>query len=444
MEMRRPSCSNSLPRSEAQIRLCPEKLDESSSNDVQRLPPVDGGFQAWMFLAACVMIEALIWGFAFAFGVFQKYYHAHESFQDSNMVAVIGTCATGISYLSCPLVIAAMILLPQWGRWFSSFGLIIMCLSLALGSFSSNITHLVLSQGVGFGIGGCIAYSPSILYMDEWFVHRRGLAFGITWAGSGVSGIIFPIGLEKLLNRFGFETTLRVISVVVFLLAAPFIYFHKPRLPVRKTVDYQRLNFRFLMTRIFCIYQLGNIIEALGFFLPGIYLPTYARSIGATGFLSSLTVTLLNLASVFGSVTMGHLADRYHAITCITISTVGSTLAVFFLWGFASSLPTLFVFSIAYGLFAGCYSATWAGITHEVRRVDPSADATMIFSVIAFGRGIGNVVSGPLSEAIVSVDSWKGSAIAGYGSGYGLIILCTGLSCLLSGVCIVAHHTKCI
>ncbi|CAG7963203.1 unnamed protein product [Penicillium nalgiovense] len=444
MEMRRPSCSNSLPRSEAQIRLCPEKLDETSSNDVQRLPPVDGGFQAWMFLAACVMIEALIWGFAFAFGVFQKYYHAHEPFQDSNMVAVIGTCATGISYLSCPLVIAAMILLPQWGRWFSSFGLIIMCLSLALGSFSSNITHLVLSQGVGFGIGGCIAYSPSILYMDEWFVHRRGLAFGITWAGSGVSGIIFPIGLEKLLNRFGFETTLRVISVVVFLLAAPFIYFHKPRLPVRKTVDYQRLNFRFLMTRIFCIYQLGNIIEALGFFLPGIYLPTYARSIGATDFLSSLTVTLLNLASVFGSVTMGHLADRYHAITCITISTVGSTLAVFFLWGFASSLPTLFVFSIAYGLFAGCYSATWAGITHEVRRVDPSADATMIFSVIAFGRGIGNVVSGPLSEAIVSVDSWKGSAIAGYGSGYGLIILCTGLSCLLSGVCIVAHHTKCI
>ncbi|KAJ6178204.1 hypothetical protein N7519_008665 [Penicillium mononematosum] len=411
MEMRRPSCSNSLPRSEAQIRLCPEKFDESSDNDVQRLPPVDGGFQAWMFLAACVMIEALIWGFAFAFGVFQKYYHAHEPFQDSNMVAVIGTCATGISYLSCPLVIAAMILLPQWGRWFSSFGLIIMCLSLALGSFSSNITHLVLSQGVGFGIGGCIAYSPSILYMDEW-----------------VSGIIFPIGLEKLLNRFGFETTLRVISVVVFVLAAPFIYFHKPRLPVRKTVDYQRLNFRFLMTRIFCVYQLGNIIEALGFFLPGIYLPTYARSIGATDFLSSLTVTLLNLASVFGSVTMGHLADRYHAITCITISTVGSTLAVFFLWGFASTLPTLFVFSIAYGLFAGCYSATWAGITHEVRRVDPSADATMIFSVIAFGRGIGNVVSGPLSEAIVSVDSWKGSAVAGYGSGYGLIILSTTTS----------------
>lgn len=319
-----------------------------------------------------------------------------------------------------------------------------MCLSLALGSFSTNVTHLVLSQGVGFGIGGCIAYSPSILYMDEWFVHRRGLAFGITWAGSGVSGLIFPVGLEKLLTNFGYETTLRVIAVLIFLIAAPFLYFHKPRLPVSKTVCYQRLNWRFLTTKIFCVYQLGNILEALSFFLPGIYLPTYARSIGASDFLSSLTIMLLNLASVFGSVTMGHLADRYHAITCITISTVGSTLSVFFLWGFSSTLPTLFVFCVAYGLFAGCYSATWSGITHEVRRVDPTADATIIFSVIAFGRGIGNVVSGPFSEALLGLDTWKDSAAGGYGSGYGLIILCTGISVLLSGVSIVAHYMKLI
>lgn len=401
-------------------------------------------------------------GFAFAFGVFQKYYHAHEAFKDSNMVAVIGTCATvrdeytlkrnfanltpfqGISYLSCPIVISAMILLPTMGRWFSTIGLTLMCLSLALGSFSQNITHLVLSQGVGFGIGGCIAYSPSILYMDEWFVNRKGLAFGITWAGSGVSGLIFPIGLEKLLARFGFETTLRIVSVIMFVLAAPFLYFHRPRIPVSKSVSYGRFNFHFLYNKTFLFYQFSNIMEALGFFLPGVYLPSYARSIGASDFVSSLTVTLLNLAAVFGSVTMGHLADRYHAITCITISTVGSTLSLFFLWGFSSTIPTLLVFSVAYGLFAGCYSATWSGITNEVQQADPAADATMIFSIIAFGRGVGNVVSGPFSEALFTVDSWKGSAIEGYGSGYGLIILCAGISALLSGTCIVAHYMKCI
>jgi MFS family permease len=199
-----------------------------------------------------------------------------------------------------------------------------------------------------------------------------------------------------------------------------------------------------LYNKVFLFYQFSNIMEAVGFFLPGIYLPSYARSIGASDFLSSLTVTLLNLASVFGSVAMGHLADRYHAITCITISTLGSTFSLFFLWGFSSTIPTLLVFSVAYGLFAGCYSATWSGITHEVRRVDPTADSTMIFAVIAFGRGIGNVVSGPFSEALFGVSLWKDSEIGGYGTEYGLIILCAGISAFLSGVCIVAHHFKCI
>jgi hypothetical protein len=43
------------------MHLCPEKFDDISTEE-ERLPPVDGGIQAWMFLAACVMLEALIWG----------------------------------------------------------------------------------------------------------------------------------------------------------------------------------------------------------------------------------------------------------------------------------------------------------------------------------------------------------------------------------------------
>jgi hypothetical protein len=49
------------------------------------------------------------------------------------------------------------------------------------------VTHLILSQGVGFGLGGCLAYTPSILFMSEWFCKRKGLAFGIVW----VSGAKF-------------------------------------------------------------------------------------------------------------------------------------------------------------------------------------------------------------------------------------------------------------
>lgn len=35
--------------------------EEASTHDIQ-LPPVDGGFHAWMFLAASFVIEGLVWG----------------------------------------------------------------------------------------------------------------------------------------------------------------------------------------------------------------------------------------------------------------------------------------------------------------------------------------------------------------------------------------------
>lgn len=56
-------------------------------------PPADTGKDAWLFLAACFMMEALVWGFPFTFGLFQEYYSTHEPFASQGNTAVIGTCA---------------------------------------------------------------------------------------------------------------------------------------------------------------------------------------------------------------------------------------------------------------------------------------------------------------------------------------------------------------
>ncbi|KAJ5503739.1 Major facilitator superfamily domain general substrate transporter [Penicillium fimorum] len=404
--------------------------------DDEKLPPVDGGVQAWLFLMASAMLEALVWGYAFAFGIFQDYYSTHAPFKGSDNIAVIGTCAMGIAYLVAPLAIVLMILVPKIARWVSTIGVVIMCLSLALSSFSTNIMHLILSQGIGFGIGGCFAYTPTILFMSEWFDKRRGLAFGIVWAGSGVSGIIFPLAIQWLLNQYGIEATLQISSVTLFILAVPFLYFHRPRLQTTE-IAYHRLNFHFLYDKVFIIYQLGNTLEAIGFFLPTIYLPTYARTLGASDYMASLTVILVNLFTVFGSVIMGFLSDRYHVTTCILMSTVGTS----FSFGVSPTLPPpLYVFCIAYGLLAGGFSSTWAGVSNEVQKANPLADATVIFPFMETGRGIGNVVSGPLSEALLKADSWKGHALGAYGTGYGTLVVCTGATALVGGLSVVARQ----
>ncbi|KAL7947776.1 major facilitator superfamily domain-containing protein [Trichoderma barbatum] len=418
--------------------------DVSSENEHEgvSLPPVDTGKDAMMFLAACFIMECLVWGFPFAFGIFQNYYSTHEPFKGSSSIAAIGTTAMGTMYLSAPFLFPLMRIYPKQNRYGPTVGLLIMCTALALSSFSQTVWHLILTQGVLFAIGGSICYGPCILYMDEWFVKRKSLAYGIMWSGTGLGGFSIPMLLEFLLGRYGLRTTLRIWAVALFVLTIPVVYFVKPRLPPSATAHYNPFKLSFLFDRSFLIYQAANIVEALGFFMPGLYLPSYATSIlGSGAFPASLTILAVNVASVFGCIAMGVFVDRFHPTTCIMISTVGTAIGIFLLWGFATNMPVLYIFCVIYGFFAGSYTTTWTGVIKQVtsKPSQPGAanagstfDPVMVFGYLAAGRGIGNVVSGPLSEAIKGI-SWQGQAAGAYGSGYGPLIAFTGATAVIGG-----------
>lgn len=80
-----------------------------------------------------------------------------------------------------PLAFIMIQALPRFKLWAAPLGFLIMCLALALSSFANNTTHLIVSQGVAYGIGASLAYAPTIVFMDDWFVQRKGLAFGVMW-----------------------------------------------------------------------------------------------------------------------------------------------------------------------------------------------------------------------------------------------------------------------
>ena len=297
--------------------------------------------------------------------------------------------------------------------------------------------------------------------MDEWFVKRKGLAFGIMWvrlhpstlslvchshwiaqhivrkltlqkAGTGLGGVIIPLLLQYLLNKHGFRITLRIWSIVLCVATAPLTVYLKPRLPVARATRRRNFDVSFLRNKTFLILQLGNILEGFGYFVPSIYLPTYAKSLGASTSVSALTLILINIAAVFGCVCMGGIVDRWHITTCILVSTIGSTLSVFLLWGFSTNLPLLLVFCAVYGFFAGSYSTTYSGMMNAVRKNEQSNDSMMVFAMLAAGRGIGNVACGPLSEALIQVGEVGATGL--YASEYGPLVLFTGVSAALGGV----------
>ncbi|KAK5991448.1 MFS-type transporter pynF-like protein [Cladobotryum mycophilum] len=358
----------------------------------------------------------------------------------SSNIAIVGTCALGVMYFGLPVVIGVQRLSPTFSKWSPIIGVIVSSLSVIASSFSQSVAHLIITQGVFYAIGATILYCPCIIYLSDWFQKRKGFAYGVMLSGTGLGGCVLPPVLEVLLGHYGFRTTLRIWAISLVVLTLPLAYFIKPRVrskPAHKDSP-SPFNLRFALKRTFVLYQVSNICEALGFFLPSIYLPTYARSLGASESVSALTLLFVNFASVFGSAGMGVMTDNFHVSTCFLASAVGTVIGTFFFWGFATNLPMLFAFCNIYGLFAGSYTTAWQGVVRQItsdaaKEGKESFDQNMIIGIMAVGRGIGSVASGPLSNLLLQGMPLEGRLLSGYGTGYGPLILFTGVSAVMSG-----------
>jgi hypothetical protein len=86
------------------------------------------------------------------------------------------------------------------------------------GSFATTIGGLIATQGFIYGIGFVILTYPIISMVNEWWVARKGMAFGLISAASGGAGVVMPIILEAMLNKYGYTTTLRASAVAMVIL----------------------------------------------------------------------------------------------------------------------------------------------------------------------------------------------------------------------------------
>lgn len=59
------------------------------------------------------------------------------------------------------------------------------------------------------------------------------------------------------------------------------------------------------------------------------------------------------------------------------------------------------MFAITYGFLAGAFSATWSGVLGQMKTEIPALETGLIFGLLAGDRGVGNVIRGPLSVALV-------------------------------------------
>lgn len=396
-----------------------------------------------------MLIQAPIWGYSLAFGIFQEYYSTHQPAPLSGnpspgTIASIGTSQTGILYLMMPVSFTLLTGYPWLRPWCGPLGLILTTGCLTASSFASTAQQLIALQGVLHAVGCGLLFSSASLCLDEWFAERKGLAYGAMWSGKSGAGAGMPFLTNALLSKYGASSTLRIYAVASAILTIPPLFLMRPRPSTAdqmnteeegtRTRGRNRVSFSFARHSVFWILQCGNILQSMGYLMPSTYLASYANALGFPSVTGPIFLALLSLASVPGSLLIGLLNDTgLAATTVILISSLGSAVPVFLLWGLGGhQVGVLVAFTLLYGFFAGGFSSTWSGILHEMKRRDGAIDTGLIFGMLLGGRGVGFVLSGPVGGALLEADGrFEAGDFTGFATQYGPMIVYTGLTAIL-------------
>ena len=286
-------------------------------------------------------------------------------------------------------------------------------------------------------VGFLIFYYPVLSIVNEWWIARRGMAFGVITSAAGASGIGMPLVIEAMLNKYGHRTTLRAIAIAMVVLTGPLIPLMRGRLPPSPASSVTRTDWSFVKKPLFFVYCSANMTQGLGFFFPSLFLPSYASSIGLSTGQGAMLLAVMSAAQVLGQWTFGFLSDKVGLNILVLFSTLATAVASFTSWGFAHDLAPLVVFSLLFGFFAYGFSSMRARMGTAVSEEPTAALAT--FGIFTFCQGLGNVLAGPISAGLLSGGIRRNS----YGiTRYKAMVVFTGSCMLLSALSVGSWYIR--
>ncbi|KAH9814238.1 major facilitator superfamily domain-containing protein [Melampsora americana] len=383
-----------------------EKLSQAYIDDKEDedLPAVDGGYHAWRFLFIAFMIEGAAFetiniSFHFIIG---HAFHLIIVLCNTNQT---GSLCSGILYCSGAIFIPLM----EDQRWITKWGPTagtIACAASCLGSgFCDKASHLIFLQGILYGVGG--GDYPSLAFLGEWWVDRRGFAGSVMFTGSSVFGLVYPPLLEWSLKKYGSRVTYQAFAIFWMVIMLPMMPFFGGRLPNTRRQDPRGLCLsRYLRKPIFWAFVAVTLVQSLAYFVPSLYMPSYAMSIGLPG---GFTLALYSGASIIGQLLIGTASDHFDSSWLIGTTSLCSGMSIFVLWGYCNGLAMLASFAIIYGLSAGGFSCLWQRFAMLVAPSEPKSGNLIAFFTTS--RGIANILTGPIAGAILEISS---SEVQGY------------------------------
>lgn len=341
-----------------------EQVDEAA---VEEEPPKEfkeGGY-GWVVVLAVFLLNAHTWGLNSSYAVFLAYYLNNNVFPDATPIAYafIGGLSISIALLVSPI---CTMLIGRYGtRPTLFFGIILETIAFIGASFTSRIWHLLLSQGIAFGLGMGFIFVASVGIVPQWFVKRRSFANALATGGSGFGGLTYSLATNAMIRNIGLAWAFRVIAIVCFVVNTASMLLVRDR---NKSVGSIHIPFNLkLLRRIeYNLLLAWAFFSILGYVIIVFSLPSYASAVGRTASQGSLVAALFNLSQGIGRPAIGFLSDPIGRLNVMGLGTLIAGVSALFLWIFAGkAFAGLIVYSLL-GAFAGLIWATVAPVCAEI------------------------------------------------------------------------------
>ncbi|GAP92390.1 putative major facilitator superfamily transporter [Rosellinia necatrix] len=362
-----PPITQNPTQDEAQLARMRQQQQQQQQQQPQAQEEFKEGGYGWIVVAAVFILNAHTWGLNSSYAVFLAYYIRTNTFQTTDLgYAFIGGLSLSIAFLVSPLAT----FLAGWekcGTRLTIFiGVLFEVIAFIGSSFATELWHIILSQGVSFGLGMGLTFVTSAPVPAQWFQKKRSLANGWVAAGSGFGGLTYSLATNAMIQNIGLAWTFRTLAIICFVVNGIASFFIRDRNKAVSSV-HVAFNWRLFKRPAFVMFQIWMTLSLIGYTILVFSIVAYCQAVGLTPSQASLVGALFNLAQGVGRPAIGLSSDAVGRLNIANLSTLWCGILCLFVWTFgARTFAGCIVFALLSGPVAGVMWATVSPICAEV------------------------------------------------------------------------------
>ncbi|SCU83277.1 LAFA_0D02674g1_1 [Lachancea sp. 'fantastica'] len=343
-----------------------------ADNNVVDVP--DGGF-GWFVVAAYFLYNFSQWGANAGYAVYLAEYLSTNEFSNASALdyAAIGGLAFGTGLFFGPLI--AWLVHRTNAQVVIAVGLVLQCASLLLAAFSKRLWELYMTQGVMISFGLAFICIPSMTLLPQWFRRRRNVAIGIGAAGSGMGGVVFNLGMQKIMQERSVKYALITQCVICTFLNVVALAMTRTRVKEirnaqiaanRTPTPYRIFDLQVLQSVGYWLFVMYVLCTMLGYVVLLYSLSAFTVSLGYSRYQGGIVSSMVSVGAFFGRPAMGLIADAFGPVTTSIVAHLIVTVFSLAMWIPCQNFATALVFGLIVGLFMGTIWSVMAPIATRV------------------------------------------------------------------------------